>query len=133
MRKLRNFNIYPTVYHLHHLEKGFENRSKSSFFVHIGTFRIFKIEFETCKICKKFQHKKVAVFHYLSNGISFAQFRKTVEFFYRNYRLPVFFNTSRFRYFQNYSKTVKNLKKLKRWKRCKFQYLTNGVSFPPFE
>ena len=40
-KKLRNFIIYPTTYYLPILDKGFENRSKSSFSGHIEAFSYF--------------------------------------------------------------------------------------------
>jgi hypothetical protein len=78
-KKVVNFITYAMVYHLNHLEKGFENRSKSSFSCHIGTFRIFKIKFKSCKICEKCEHEEVAIFQYQCSGISFAQFRQKFE------------------------------------------------------
>ena len=79
MKKLRNFIIYSTVYHMHHLDNGLENPSKSSFSVHIKRFRIFKIKFNPSRIREKCEHEKVAVFQHLSNSISCAQFGIIVE------------------------------------------------------
>ena len=79
MKKLRNFIIYSTVYHMRHLDNGLENPSKSSFLSIQKRLCIFKIKFNSSGICEKCEHEKVAVFQYLSNGISYAQFHIIVE------------------------------------------------------
>ena len=134
MKKMRNFIIYPTQFHLHHSDKRlkkyrantvrmflnsseiryFQNSSKlvqnlkklttwerceislsiqRRFICIIRTngwkniaqipparcrirpkFGIFKIIQNPCRIKKNLQHEKVAKFHYLFNGISYASF-----------------------------------------------------------
>ena len=72
---MRNFNIYPTVYQLGHLDKGFENRTKSSFCGHIETFRSFKLNFNPEESEKSVNMKKLrffiiysTVYHFHNSG-----------------------------------------------------------------